>query len=161
MKSIQNHGKINDLLITNFRRDASKGLRAFCSKILEKSPLAYKLTRWLSCLNPVVAANPELGPMRLKSLLGHLVENNWLDGVEADRAAREFDLVRTTSHKKMTAYRRNKDRLDDFWIPLINSNGDSQNLTKVIKISPTMSHGSANVERGFSVNSDTLVPNFP
>jgi len=55
---------------------------------------------------------------------------------------------------------RSKDQLDNFYFRLIGSSSEYAELFSVIRSVLILSHGNADVESGFSVNSDFLVENL-
>ena len=47
-----------------------------------------------------------------------------------------------------------------FFLRFLKDNNRYKNLTKIIKIIMTLSHGQSKVERGFSINENALVDNM-
>nr|CAD7427635.1 unnamed protein product [Timema monikensis] len=62
-----------------------------CAKLLERSPLKYKLTKAISFLDPTVAVLKSTRSERLKSTLEIVLANNWITGVAADLVDRQFN----------------------------------------------------------------------
>lgn len=59
----------------------------------------------------------------------------------------------------MKEFSRAKKRVDHFWWEIFD-HGNMQNIAEVMKIVMILSHGNAQVERGFSVNEDCLIENM-
>nr|CAD7441202.1 unnamed protein product [Timema bartmani] len=77
-----------DLQILQFRSDCRKCLQKFVVKILERSPLAYGLTKAVTCFDlSIITANPTIATKWLETLLSTLVDARWLVGTTADKAA--------------------------------------------------------------------------
>lgn len=157
-KANKTSGKMKALLILQFRESCKKALIKFIHKMLDKSPLNLRLTKAASCFDPKVAANPKIAQKRMELLLTILLENNWLSSSNVDKIMRDYNVVITQAGvaSAMKNYDR-KERIDHFWMKHIDK---MSNLSRVIKIICVMSHGNANVERGFSVNAECVVENM-
>ena len=67
-----------------------------------------------------------------------------------------------TSRKELLkGFTMQKYQLDDFQCSLLGHDENYNDLFKVLKIAKIFSHGNAQVESGFSVNSDLVVENLP
>lgn len=134
-------------------------VKACSQKIIERSPLKYKLTRGASCLDPVIALSPDLGPKRLTLALDALSENGWMSGLEAERAHRSYIHVCKLgpAQARLRDFDRKEQRLDTLWIGLCQGH---EELLSLVKIVLCLSHGNATVERGFSINKECLVENL-
>ncbi|KAH8032413.1 hypothetical protein HPB51_024605 [Rhipicephalus microplus] len=66
--------KMPQLTLHQFKKDCVSFVKACCHKVVERSPLKYKLTRGASCLDPTFALSPEAGPKRLTLALEVLSE---------------------------------------------------------------------------------------
>nr|CAD7431290.1 unnamed protein product [Timema monikensis] len=72
------------------RQDCKTCLQKLCAKLLERSPLKYKLTKAISFLDPTVAVLKSTRSERLKSTLEIVLANNWITGVAADLVDRQY-----------------------------------------------------------------------
>lgn len=77
---------LTETQISAFRKDCKAAVIAFISKILEKSPLKYPVTRFLTFL----VALQDLGKTRFDKLLQYLVSSGWISGNLADRATHQY-----------------------------------------------------------------------
>ena len=68
--------------------------------------------------------------------------------------------VVVTDKGKFLSFDQDKDRLDSFFGSLMQANADLFNLWKVCRIIFVLSHGQADVERGFNINGELLVENM-
>lgn len=152
-----------DLSILIFRKECKNVIVKFINKMLERSPLKYGLTKAISCLAPATAANLEISRKRMELLLTALLEAKWMNSVNVDKALQEFEFLckDVNIKKELESYSRKTERLDHFWMRIVTRPAYvADNLHFVIKLVCTLSHGNANVERGFSVNSECLVENM-
>lgn len=144
-----------------FKKECQIFLIKCVSKMRESSPLAYALTKALTCFNPSLALVPAAFSQRLDKLLLTLTEKNWIEGTVADNAKKQ--LIRLTSDPQtLDACKKFKrsNRVDSFWHELLTAEGDCKDALKVLKLALIFSHGNAFVERGFSINSDCLWENM-
>lgn len=56
--------KIKELEILQFRNDCRKALKITCEKLLERSPLNYKLAKGISFLDPSICQQPKIRERR-------------------------------------------------------------------------------------------------
>jgi len=147
---------VSEIEVLQFRKECKQALKTFALKLMNRSPLKYKLTKYITCFDPCVAAGLNSENI-MTSLLSHLENNNWISGAAADEALREYKHVCANFHSMLLSYKRSESRLDHFWRDLIPQNGP---LSKVMRIVLTLSHGNASVERGFSINKEFLVENM-
>ena len=97
-------------------------------------------------------------------LIQSLYELSLLSAAEADQANQEYlkfmSSVVVTDKGKFLSFDQDKDRLDSFFGSLMQANADLFNLWKVCRIIFVLSHGQADVERGFNINGELLVENM-
>lgn len=155
--------KLSDLDLKLFYKDCRNGLKKMVVKLVERSPLKFKLTKALTCWDPQIAGK-EAGNQLLNDLLSILVESNWIDGHTADTASREFKSLIDTLNKvgALSSFDGQNDRLDNFWMKFLKTNSavDTSSIKRVLILSLLISHGNANLERGFSVNKEVLIDNM-
>ena len=101
---------------------------------------------------------------RAKRLIQSLYELNLLSAAEANQAKQEYlkfmSSVVVTDKEKFLSFDQDKDRLDSFFGSLMQAIADLFNLWKVCRIIFVLSHGQADVERGFNINGELLVENM-
>ena len=149
----------------NFQKECLEFLIATVSKIHERSPLKYKITRPISCIVPGSIINSRtVAENKMKVLVEILFETNWISAVVADKAKAQFSQLCFKAsnewHESFDNFDWNNDRLDVFYFNRIASREEFQQLWKVLKLVFILSHGNARVESGFSVNRDMLVENL-
>lgn len=152
-----------ELEILQFRKDCQAGLLGLLQKLMERSPLQYKLTRAISFLDPcVIAQSSMIAQGRLTLCLEIMVGNNWLSGTVADKIQLEYKKLCSvhTVVSAVKSYDRSNTRLDHFWTTTLQSTGQqSGNFMSLVKMILIMSHGNAFLERGFSINSECILEN--
>lgn len=157
--------KASDSERLSFRMDCLKFLSAVAGKIVERSPMKYRMVRAISCLVPSnIISSPTLADGRMKDLVQILYDKGNITAIEADRCKSQFtDLCAKSSaslSKQFTEFNRSNDRLDTFYHTIIGQDPDFIDLFSVVKLVLTLSHGNASVESGFSVNGEMLVENL-
>lgn len=153
--------KPSHIAVVNFKRECISFVKACSKKIIERSPLKYKLARGANCLNPAVCATSVgAGQKQLNIALEVLIEHGWLSGLQAERASRSYVQVCSTSTAQalMQNFDRTRQRLETLWVELCAS--AHKELLLFVKIVLCLSHGNSSVERGFSVNKECLVENM-
>lgn len=143
------------------RQDCKNCFQKFVWKIMNRSPLIYSLTKAATCLDPnLIASNLNLVKNRLNNLCSILIDKDRLTGSEGDNVVRQFRELTSRSYvmDAMKFYNRSEKRLDHFWRDIIGQH--FKDFMHVIKIICCISHGNANLERGFSVNAECLFENM-
>ena len=75
----------------NFQKECLEFLIATVSKINERNPLKYKITRPISCIVPVSIINSRtVAENKMKVLVEILFETNWISAVVAGKAKAQF-----------------------------------------------------------------------
>lgn len=154
---------VSDKDVLEFHMDCRNAMQALCSKMIEKSPLAYKLTKGISFLDPKIAMQPSIRDSRLSLTLSCLVENNWVSGVKADTIERQFKNVCSSPpfNTNLQEFSQNNCRLDELWMQMIKQTSPvPAELESFLKMLLILSHGNAALERGFSINKHILVENL-
>ncbi|XP_063230592.1 uncharacterized protein LOC134535429 [Bacillus rossius redtenbacheri] len=156
-------GQLAEKVVLQFKNDCRSFYVGFLQKVLQRSPLAYSLTRQISCINPeLIRSKPNLAEKRIKACLELLVEKQQIPGSTADKILQEYqEFIQIASvGEAMKSYHRQNQRLDLFYVQVMVESGKSfPSLLLFIKHLLILSHGNAALERGFSVNSDCLVEN--
>lgn len=156
--------KLNDRKVLEFKLECKEFVVKVVKKLLEKSPGSYSLVRYLSALNPKeMANNPIASKSKFKKCLNHLVNVNRVDERECDGILMEFEQligdIPSIGNSLFTTFNPYADRLDEFYITHL-SDPKFERLLTVIKLCLVLSHGQADVERGFSVNKKVEVENL-
>ncbi|KAJ8671181.1 hypothetical protein QAD02_002440 [Eretmocerus hayati] len=156
-------GKLEQIDHTTFRKECLGNLESIVTKLLEKSPLKYPFMRTSTFCDPaLIINNKSLAKKRSSKLLELLVQVECLSSSEADKIEKEFKSVVETSKfvTKAQVFNREVDRLDDFWVAVIDKEQHTyKGLLNIIKTICICFHGNADVERGFSANKRILPDN--
>lgn len=136
-------------------------LKAIVLKLMKRSPLTYPLTKAASCLDPsIISSEDKLAKKRFEKLLTILTDSGRVSGFSADLAVRQYSgVIANAKSSKFDHYDRKEERLDHFWSGLL-ANAKCPELFHIVKMICCLSHGNANVERGFSINSECLYENM-
>lgn len=150
-----------DTSVMNFRNSCRSALQKIVTKLMERSPLKYPLTKALTCLNPQHMAKGGT-EKEMRTCLDILLENNLFHPSDCEKVDREYrHLVSSpTLTSQIKTYSLIETRLDEFWYDVIGKKKEYECLFKVVKLFLSLSHGNANIERGFSVNKEILVENL-
>ena len=158
-------GKISARQILEFKGDCLNIYKTICTKLQEKSPLKYTLSRKVVSLNPKVIMM-EYGPAvdAFETVLNKLADNDWIRADQPEvllsqfrRFARE---CKRDKEQEFLDYDPTEMRLDQFYSKHLDGKDQYKDLWSIIKLLLTISHGQAAVERGFSVNKDSLKDNL-
>ncbi|XP_021701533.1 uncharacterized protein LOC110676754 [Aedes aegypti] len=153
--------KVKELDAMNFRNECKTCFKTIVCKLLTKSPITYPLAKAASCLDPcLMVSNANIAKRRMDKLLSLLIDCGRISGRKGDLAASQYRAVikQTTFIDLCKSYNRNHTRLDHFWYDGLGQK--YPDLFEIIKVVCCLSHGNANVERGFAVNSECLFENM-
>ena len=145
-----------------FCKHCVKILVKLIEKLKERSPLSYGVVRNAVCFVPSEMVNHgATSELRAKNLIQKLYDLKLLSSQEADKAKQEYQAfltsVAVTDQDKFLSYDMDKNRLDSFLSGYMKGVTKFANLWKVIF---TLSHGQADIERGFSINKELLIENM-
>jgi hypothetical protein len=149
----------------SFRMQCLEFLSSTTAKILERSPVQYKIVRAISCFVPsTICNNRVLAQSRMGDLVQILYNTNHITALTADNSKMQFsnlcDLASRELQQQFQEYSRGNERLDKFYFHILGLNPDFSDLFSIVRLVLTLSHGNASVESGFSVNADMLVENL-
>ena len=135
------------------------------SKILEKSPLKYCLTKAVSCLvREIIANSSTTAELRMKDLEQIFFDSGLITALVDYKSKNQFsDLCAKASSDwsiKFQRFDRSSERLDDFYYNILDENKDFQELFLVIRLVLILSYGNACAESRFSINADILIKNL-
>lgn len=157
---------VSDLLVLQFRNECLNYIRAMCLKIIERSPLKYRLTKGISSFSPnLISLHPTVAKSRFKALLNVLVDNQRLGTIEAEECRKQFsDLVACSALKSsFESWSEKNDRLDHFYHRILIETHFSYPpfvLSSLIKKVLILSYGNAAVESRFSIDKEFLIENL-
>ena len=146
---------------------AVKSLYITCTeKLLEKSSIKIDTIANLDCFNPKSVLGKSLTVLtkKLKALLSLLVSAKFVKVDDCDEIISQYaDLKSSASSVHRDVFEEfsvESTRLDDFFNHTIGKKPSMDKLWGVVKIILILSHGQADVERGFSTNKETLMDNM-
>ena len=151
--------------IKNFMECIQKFLCSMVRKIFQRSPLYSSFLFYSKIFDPSILSQESESKLllSLKPLLKCLMELDILSTKSCDNIVSEFhkffeselkDLKRNT-----IKYSNKNDRLDDFYFKTAKIS-KYENLSFLVKLILTLSHGQASIERGFSLNESICKKNM-
>ena len=165
LSDLKKKGKITDTKILQFKAEVISFLSSLCAHLAKKSPIKHTLTRNATCFIPAhLVESPETCERKFNCLLEILYTTQHLSGKSVEEAKTEFpkfiqEIV--ICHKEeFLGFDIADHRLDSFYFKFLEGKPSLSNLSEVLKMILTLSHGQASVERGFSVNKTILVENL-
>ena len=135
------------------------------SKLVERSPLNYKIVAAVSALDPsYIISSKVSAEKKFKNLVKILYERDLITSIVADNAKLQFyslsSAARVKLNERFENFSENDSRPDDFDYDVIGQDKSYKDPWFVIKIVLIFSHGQASVESGFSINSSIIVENL-
>ena len=147
-----------------FKKEVVAFLATLCTHLMEKSPVKSFFARCLCCLSPnYIGDCSEAGEKFFDNVLSELVSYKVITPDTADRSkshySKFFATVVKENKPEFLNYSKTDQRLDEFMTTFAGASAKFCELCKLFKILLILSHGQAQVERGFSVNKNLLVEN--
>ncbi|KAK6972356.1 Protein FAM135B, partial [Biomphalaria glabrata] len=148
---------ISERQVLEFKDACKKILLKLCVDLIKKSPLQYSLVKSITCLNPLaISSSPKhVWCQNFKECLSMLVAQRGFNIHSCDSAFEQFltFIEERTIDGSLASFNRNGP-LDEFWFR-ITINSDKNLAWEAVSQLLLLSHGQADVERGFSVNKET------
>ncbi|GFR96068.1 peptidase M20 domain-containing protein 2 [Elysia marginata] len=163
LDSAKKEKQISDREILGFRLATQKFLKAVCQKVVEKSPLNSKLVRNLQWLDPVcMVQDASTCKTQIRAALNYLVDLGRLDSDICDTVLEEYNFFLSLAEERkfiFDSFSANED-LSIFLHEQLQGNEDLSSLWPVVRMLLLLSHGQAQVERGFSQNKEVSSVNM-
>ena len=163
LKAAVKKGDVSEKQVMEFRIDCRKFLMSTLKKILIKCPLIYSLVRNMSALDPREMANNHSGcAEKMKKVLNVLVNASKIKEQTCDDILQEYasflDRIPVIGSNFFLSFSPKTQRIDEFFVNHMSAESFPK-LVTVVKLLLLLSHGQASVERGFSVNKETIADN--
>ena len=165
IKKLVQSDKVSCDGVKKFRQGAQLFIKGILQKLFERCPLGSTILRCSSIfdLSHLSTIPKEKLQERWKLLLSGLMELNIMEPQKCDWATSDFKAFLADElplHEvELQQFSSKEDRLDEFFFKKLNFSKHT-NLSFVVKILLTLSHGQAAVERGFSVNNNIIQTNM-
>ena len=163
VEQVEKSKKVSRQQSLEFSEECLLFFKSLTLKLLDRNPLKYPVVRYISSLDPRrIGLDPQTALSYFEKLLANLLACRWLSAEECDEAKHEFSILLSEVNKYHTEAFKTKEteRVDVFYAKLIGENKTYTKLWKVMKLVFVLSHGQADIERGFSVNKDILSCNM-
>ena len=154
--------KVTEMNVNLFREECRTFLKEICIKMMKKSPLQYKLVRNIKFLDPRYCASVanSNAVCKLKEVMNLLVDTKWLSVRKCDEIVNQFELYLDTIIRPNIFEFNDDSRLDSFYYRHLGTSEQYSDLFSIVKQLLIISHGQAQVERGFSTNKQLLIENM-
>ena len=159
LKEASKKPHVSDRHVMEFRMSAMIFLEEVLKKVLNKCPLTYSLVKNLSSLNPkAMAAIPDECRAHFKKVVALLEANKKVREDDCDRILIQYghflDQIPVIGSEQFVGFSHQSEhnRVDEFFMRLMQGEEKYSQLLTVIKLIMVLSHDQASVERGFSIN---------
>ena len=165
LKSVTDNKTISELAVMTFKIECVQLLSAMTAKLIERCPLKYPLVTYLSSLNPpkMISSASDV-TAKFEKILQILINGNWRSAGECDELLSKYKafLVQMKQDHAVDFrdFTPDSRRLDTFLGNYMQGHIQFAKLWDIFKMLPTILHGQASVERGYSVNKDMLIENL-
>ena len=157
LKALQIRDLVKKEAITNFLDNVHSCVVAILKKMFEKSPIGSVRNASVFSPNSTFVTKEDL--LKNLKLLQHFVKIRVLTAAHADKASIQYGEF-LKNDMKLVKEDDDINHLDVFFFTKLDAGMKYPELTKVIIIIPTLSHGQADIERGFSQNKTVLQQNI-
>ena len=165
VKKLVKEKAISELQVMEFQMECRKFLMKTTSKIVERCPLRYPLVVKLRSLDPrYIIANPKGAIKKFDEVLETLANSKFCTASQCETISSQYKVFMQECPRKKLEYEefgsKKLDRVDEFFSEQLEKRKEYSALWDCIKRLLTLSHGQADVERGFSVNNAMLAENM-
>lgn len=166
IKELTFHKNVTDKAVIELKLQCQDFIFAMVSKIIDKSPVKYSIVRCMSCLDPRhMVANPHDCYVKLKRILSALVDASRIRETDCEQILQQFNnflseiVLKNQSEFSKFSPADKGFRLDQFLHKHF-SEEKYQKVWGIVKMLVILSHGQADIERGFSVNKAIEIENM-
>jgi hypothetical protein len=165
IEKLEKDKKASQLQLLEFFTECQTFLKSMVQKMLERSPLKYATVGYFAALDPrSMVQHAETASAKFEKLLSKLLSLRRMSAEECDSAKQQFEALLTDLKNyhvnECSDFDPKTQRLDSFFADLLSNKEQFGILWKVVKMVLILSHGQADVERGFSVNKDVVAYNM-
>ena len=152
--------KVTPLQMLEFQNECQPFLKALSAKMLERCPLKYPIVRYLTSLDPrFMKEDPSRAQQRFEKLLLKLLQCKRLSPEPCDSSKQQYERFLKEANEKLGLYMITQP-VDKVFFKLLNEKEEYKDLWNVFRMMLVISHGQADIERGFSVNKDIANDNM-
>ena len=163
LKELLSEKKVSERPVLAFKMETRSFLTGIVQKLLVKNPLKYPLVRNVVCLSPAyICTSKSKSANRFRRILEIMTAANHVAEQDCDKLEDQFTefLGHASRRSDFKEFDYRKDRLDQLYFQCLNGCEQWGELWNVIRKLLLLSHGQASVERGFSVNRQTMDQNL-
>ena len=166
IEKLKKKDQVSKTEVASFKSNVKKFVITTVNKILEKSPIGSVVVRNANAFDPktiLTSSSHEL-IKKVKSIMSHLIQLEWFNESYSDKVIFQYrDFLENEVkelHDRFQHYKRKDCRLDDFFFSICSIDSKYEELSAVLKIILTLSHGQSAVERSFSLGNSVVVDNI-
>ena len=127
---------------------------------MQRCPLKYPIVRYLTSLDPrFMKEDPSRAQQRFEKLLLKFLQCNRLSPEQCDSSKQQYERFLKEAKEKLGLYMIIQP-VDKFFFKQLNKKQEYKDLWNVFQMILVISHGQADIERGFSVNKDKAYDNM-
>lgn len=151
---------ISSSSVKTFRKECVVFVKSMLHKILERSPIDHPFLKYTGVFDPARLVSTSKGNLMkiVKALLSELVDFKIIDVSRGDQVLQEFgkfyDEERTIHLQSLKDFSEINQRLDTLYFHDLNIGEKYPNMSFVIRLICTLSHGQSSVERDFSLKTN-------
>ena len=163
IKDIEKKDIVTKEQMKSFYENVETCVKAIIDKLNERCPLTSVVVRNSVVFNPIMIVQSKVGPLikKLKPLLQHLCSLKIIQSFKCDKIISQYECMKTDiDAASVNIDEFPETRLDEFFFKRIKISNKYAELSQVVIIILTLSHGNADVERGFSLNKGILQNNI-
>lgn len=164
LKKLLSQKKISERSALQFRMNAKQFILGIIQKLLDKNPAKLSMVRNVSVLDPRVITSESHDKCQTKfsRVMNVLVEVGRVNEHQAEQVLQQFDdfYDQFKGESSLVNFDKKKDRLDSTYHMILHGKDEYRALWSVVKQILLLSHGQADIERGFSTNKELTTTNI-
>lgn len=165
LKKVHKRKDVSDLMVLEFRMQCIEFLVTMTAKMLQRCPLRYPVVSKLKSLDPRhMAVHPKDSTIKFEGLLEIVLNANLRTTSQCESISAQYKLLLQHIPQLKREFKafgsEETDRVDVFFHNKMDDKPEFSDLWQLFKSLLCLSHGQADVERGFSINKEMLVENM-
>ena len=163
IKELKRKDTVTKEQLTDFYKNIKVCIKRLILKLNERCALNHVVVRNAVVFNPVLIIRSKIKYLKkkLKPILEHLVALKIIKASKCDKIVAQYTSMKIdidTASIKIEEFPET--RLDDFFYKKMKIHSKYPELSEVVSVILTLSHGNADIERGFSLNKGVLKDNL-
>ena len=153
---------ISDLQMMQFRIECEQFYQGLAFKLIDRSPLKFPIVHQMVSIDPqYMVSRSDKAREKFVKVLSGFIDLGWYTAEQCDTILEEYksliNMLKNHHYEECKRYNYEKTRLDEFFCGLLkNDQAKYDNVWTAVKKLLILSHGQSSIERGFSINKQTL-----